>query len=126
MAKVGHIVCIIALVLLFCGARSYGAQVFTDEEKASTYNPRKVDTAPRKLKQDAPKIPFELKGQEGMIQVGFIIDEEGKTTAIRIVKSTNPVFNDVAIETVKKWKFKPALKDGKKVKVRLVVPLRFK
>ncbi len=112
--------------LLACAIAGYGAQVFSDEEKASTFNPRNVDTPPRPLRQDPPKIPYDLKGQQGMVQVGFIIDEEGKTIATRIVKSTNSVFNEVASETVKKWKFKPAIKDGRHVKVRLVVPLRFK
>lgn len=102
------------------------ADVFTDDEVATTVSMKEVDTMPKPVKQTAPEVPGELRGQTGTIQVGFLIDEKGNVVNPRIAKSTNDELNEIATKTVGTWKFKAAEKGGKPVPVRVIVPLRFK
>ena len=55
-----HVLAVLALMLFF--AQAYGAQVFTDEEKADSYNQQDVDTPPKSVQQEPAKVPYDLKG----------------------------------------------------------------
>ena len=56
----------------------------------------------------------------------FNVDADGKVGEPRVEKSTHPSFDKPAIEALKKWKFEPALRGGKRVACRMRVPIRFK
>jgi len=105
---------------------SMQAQDFNADEEATSVSIKDLDSPPKPEKQDKPSIPPALRKIKASIQVGFIIDESGNVVAPRIVKSTDDRLNDVALDCVAGWKFVPGEKDGNKVKVRVVVPLRFK
>lgn len=102
------------------------AEEFSADEEATSVSIKDLDSPPKPEKQDKPSIPPALRKIQASIQVGFIIDESGNVVAPRIVKSTDDRLNDVALDCVASWKFVPGEKDGNKVKVRVVVPLRFK
>lgn len=87
----------------------------------------KVDEPPAPLKTVKPTYPNELKrdGVEGLAAVSCVIDETGVVQSAKIVKSSNPGFERAALDAIVKWKFKPAKKDGKEVKVRVTIPFRF-
>ena len=55
-----------------------------------------------------------------------IVDEKGKVVQPKVKTTTNKKFNQAAITAIKQWKFKPAVKDGRRVKTRWVVPFNFK
>jgi protein TonB len=54
-----------------------------------------------------------------------VIDETGVVTTCSVAKSSNHDFDEAALAAVKKWKFKPAQKDGAAVKMKVTVPIRF-
>jgi protein TonB len=82
----------------------------------------KVDEAPSVTRSVSPDAQ---KGQAGLVAVICVIDEQGKVISTAISKSTNQVLDESALAAVKKWTFKPAKKDGKVVKVKVTIPLRF-
>lgn len=96
------------------------------EKWADALSIKAVDTKPVPIKQGPPIVPSSLKKAVGVIHVSFVIDVEGKVPSAKIVKSTNEDLNDVALETVKKWEFKPAMNVGVAIPVRAIVPVRFK
>lgn len=52
------------------------------------------------------------------VMVSFLVDHKGNVEIVKLIqKSKMKKLNSLIIETVKKWKFKPATKDNKKVKV---------
>lgn len=63
--------------------------------------------------------------QEGLVEVAVLIDEEGNAADTLIIKSTNNEFNDAAVQTVRKWKFKPSLLDNKPYKSVVNIPVEF-
>jgi protein TonB len=75
----------------------------------------------------APKYPDEMKriGTSGLVTVSCMIDEKGNVTEPKIVKASNDAFSEPAIEALKKWKFKPAKKDGEAIAIRVNIPVQF-
>lgn len=87
----------------------------------------KVDVNPVPMKTPPPIYPEALKreGGSGVVAVVIVIDEKGAVASAVVAKSSNSGLNEAAIEAVKKWKFKPAVKDGEKVKMRVTIPISF-
>lgn len=86
---------------------------------------KEVDTKPVPTVQVPPTVPAELVDQKGVIHLGFVIDTKGNVVEARVMKSTNEALNEVAVQTVSKWAFKPASNAGTATSVRAIVPIRF-
>ena len=80
------------------------------------------DEKPVPLHTIAPVAP---EGQTGLVAVLCIVDENGKVIDATVTKSTNPVLEKPALSAIQSWTFRPAMKDGKPVKVKVTVPVRF-
>jgi TonB family protein len=80
---------------------------------------RKNGKPPKIVKQPAPRYPSELarQGIMGAVAVAFIIDTRGEVARAEAIQSTNPGFNQAAIDAVKQWKFQPGELNGQKVNV---------
>jgi TonB family protein len=98
---------------------------FSEDEIANTFSAREVDVIPSALKQDQPVVPGNVKGISGKVFVGFIVDARGRVIAPRVIKSDNERLDEIALDCVFGWEFKPAQKEGTNVSVRVIVPLRF-
>jgi TonB family protein len=61
----------------------------------------------------------------GLVEWKLQIDEDGKIVESKIKKSLQPDCDKAALEALKSVKWKPALKDGKPVKVWVTVPVKF-
>jgi protein TonB len=92
-----------------------------DHEDAIT----KFDKPPVPTKTPPPTYPGALKGVNGMVALAVIIDEKGSVIDATVTKSSDPAFEDPSIAAVKRWKFKPAEKDGQAVKAKVTIPVRF-
>ena len=55
----------------------------------------------------------------------MILGSDGLPTNIQVTHSLGMGLDEKAIETVKKWKFQPAMKDGKPVRVLISVEVVF-
>jgi TonB family protein len=86
-----------------------------------------LDQVPRVISQDAPEYPFSLRlnGNKGEVLVEFTVDPDGTVSNPLVVKSSHPDFEAPAVEAILKWRFKPGMKDGHPVHVRLRVPVLF-
>lgn len=75
----------------------------------------------------APDFPDEMRRQHlnGIVMVSCQIDPEGHVQDPKVVKTTNDAFSEPAMAAVKKWKFKPAHRDGVAVAIRVTIPLKF-
>lgn len=74
-----------------------------------------------------PEYPADLKEAHvmGVVVVNFVVDEQGNVSEPTVQKSSNAGFEKPALEAVKKWKFKPARKDGVPVAKKVSVPIKF-
>lgn len=85
------------------------------------------DEPPMPMRTSAPNYPTQLKrdGITGMVSVSIVVNEKGEVQDAKVEKSSNPGFDQAAIDAVSKWKFKPAKKAGEPVAVKVVVPVKF-
>ena len=63
---------------------------------------------------------------EGVVTLAVVITSAGQTTQIRVLTSRGYGLDEKAIEAVRKWKFKPATKDGKPVSVEIALEIDFR
>jgi len=86
-----------------------------------------LDQPPRARSQPPPVYPFEQKrtGLGGEVVVSFRVDETGRVYTSQVVKSTAREFEEAALRAVDRWVFQPGMKDGKKVRFGMVVPIVF-
>jgi protein TonB len=75
----------------------------------------------------SPSFPNDLhdKGISGVVMVNVLIDQQGNPQDLKVARSSNSEFEGPALEALKKWKFKPAERDGSAVALRVVIPIRF-
>ena len=62
---------------------------------------------------------------EGYAMAEFIIDENGNVINVVIKQSSNPIFEKPTIDAIRRWKFTPGEKDGRKVKTRTRVKIPY-
>jgi TonB family protein len=53
------------------------------------------------------------------------ISAKGRVEVVRVLRSDEQAFEKSAVTTVKKWKFKPAEKDGHALPVQITVEMKF-
>lgn len=84
-------------------------------------------TPPKVISLVDPEYPYSLRmsGNRGEVTLEFVIDTKGEVRNPMIVQSTHPEFEAPAIEALLKWKFKPAVVDGRPVNTRMRQPIRF-
>ncbi len=61
----------------------------------------------------------------GNVEVYLWVDADGKPSHIRVVRGVGMGLDEKAVEAVRQYRFKPAMKDGKPVQVDLYVDVNF-
>ena len=80
------------------------------------------------LERIIPDYPSDarLRELEGSVVVETVIDEEGNPTEVRVVRGLLDSMDAAALEAVRKWRFQPATRHGKPVRVVFRVTVDFK
>lgn len=87
-----------------------------------------VDQPPRIIRRIDPLYPFAAKRKniQGKVTLRFIVTKEGRVIEPSVVKAEPPgIFDNSALKAILRWRFKPAIKDGKAVDVIIIAPLKF-
>lgn len=70
----------------------------------------------KQIKRSAPRYPAtELrKGKQAWVQVAYCIDENGTPQNVSVIESVgNNRFETAAVNSIKEWRFEPAMQNGK-------------
>ncbi len=62
----------------------------------------------------------------GIVVVSIIVDAQGNVRDIQVVKPLGLGLDEKAVETIRTWRFKPALRNGSPVPVRMLVEVSFR
>jgi len=95
---------------------------------ANIFDLASLDQKPVPTLRLPPTFPADMKraGISGEVLVAFIVDSEGNPRDAQVIRSTHREFEDEALRTILRWKFKPGRKGGVAVNTRNVqVPLGF-
>ena len=84
-------------------------------------------TAPRVIEDPKPEYSDEARKAkfEGTVVLWLIVDSSGKPRDLRVARSLGMGLDQKALEAVRLWKFKPAMKDGSPVSVEVNVEVNF-
>jgi len=129
----------LAVSLLFLPV--YGrAQTTTPPGSSSTASPAADDPAfaffqpvtkgikpPKATFSPDPKFPDLPADAEprGTVVMLIGVNAKGHVEPVRVLRSDEQAFETTAVATVKKWKFRPAQKDGRPVPVQITVEMKF-
>jgi len=61
----------------------------------------------------------------GVVTVGFVVDEKGNVIRARVIRGLGMGLDEKALEAVRQYRFKPAMENGKPVKVEVNVEVNF-
>ncbi|MFN7136116.1 MAG: energy transducer TonB [Thermomonas sp.] len=108
---------------------------------AATGNPATAPTAPAAaggsggnqaqpmpLSTPAPRYPQEAlrMGAGGTVQVRVTVTPDGRVDRLELAQgSGNRYLDRAALETVRRWTFRPAMRNGQPVQAVVVVPIQF-
>ena len=71
-----------------------------------------------------PDLPSDAE-PHGTVVMLVGVNAKGRVEAVRVLRSDEHAFETSAVNTVKKWKFHPAEKDGQAVPVQVTVEMKF-
>jgi TonB family protein len=85
-------------------------------------------TAPIPIYKPEPPYTDEARAAklEGTDVSSVVIDDSGSVADVQVVRRLGKGLDESAAQTLRTWKFKPALKDAKPVPVRVVVEVSFR
>ncbi len=86
----------------------------------SVHAPVLVYQVDPEFSEEARKAKF-----SGNVQVYLIVDEQGNPTHVRVVRGVGMGLDEKAVEAVRQYKFKPAMQNGKPVRVDLYIDVNF-
>ncbi len=94
------------------------------ENTAGTTIPDSKGLEPIKIqKADYPLLAAQ-KQLQGEVRVKVLVSETGDVESAKVI-SGDPILADSALNAVRRWKFKPFIRDGKPVKIYTEVPFDF-
>jgi protein TonB len=64
-------------------------------------------------------------GLGGRVTVRAVIAEDGSVDTVEVLASTNSLFNEAAVDAVRKWRYRPARMNGGPVRVYFSVVVDF-
>jgi protein TonB len=108
------------------GAGGWGAGV--EDSLLDAFDVSDLDRRPEAISQVAPAYPSELRKArvEGTVTLVFVLGEDGRVEDPRVESASRPEFERPALEAIRKWRFKPGMKDGEPVRTYLRLPMRFR
>jgi protein TonB len=87
-----------------------------------------VDAAPKAMSRAAMEYPKKARaaGIKGYVTLNLLINEQGSVETVTVLESQpQGVFDEVALNGIRGWKFQPARYQGKNVKVWAKQKVRF-
>jgi protein TonB len=97
-----------------------------DDDLDAVFSLNDLDQKPRVTYQPGPRLTRQLRSKgPAKVIVVFVVSEEGRVENPQVWKSDNPLFDRVALDSVKKWRFEPGKRSGKPVRFRFRVPIAF-
>lgn len=87
-----------------------------------------LEKRPEAVSQVAPVYPAELRKAkiEGAVTIVCLVSAQGRVEEAQVENSSRPEFEKPALDAIRKWKFRPGVKDGKDVATYLRYPFTFR
>jgi TonB family protein len=80
------------------------------------------------LNNEPPLYPLlaRSRGVEGLVELEIVVDREGKSKLVRVIKSSgHAILDESAEKAALGWRFIPAKDEGREVESKVVIPVEF-
>jgi protein TonB len=100
----------------------------TEAAQTDAFDVADLEKHPEPVSQVPPTYPPELRKAkiEGSVTLVFLLNEDGRVEDPRVENSSRPEFERPALEAIRKWRFRPGVKNGQAVRAYLRLPMRFR
>jgi len=97
-------------------------------QQQDAFDVSELEKRPEAISQVPPNYPNELRKAkiEGSVTLVFLLNEQGRVEDARIENSSRAEFEKPALDAIRKWKFRPGVKDGQPVRAYIRMPMRFR
>jgi hypothetical protein len=82
-------------------------------------------SAPILVKRTRPVVPHEKASLRGMAVVCGIVAYDGRIHTANTYRMIGNGLDEIALDTVKQWEFRPAMKEGKPVAAQVDLQIKF-
>jgi TonB family protein len=124
------LLCLMTVALAGCSHVNYAQRARSPLPEMRIAHKKAVDfdVPPKVLKGYRPAYPeAEARRREpGFVVIICTIGVDGKASDFDVETMTNPAFAFEAVQAIAKWRWAPALKDGKPVPQKVRVPMTFR
>ena len=99
------------------------------DDRPPVFDLVEVDRPPRPMVRMKPLYPMRARerGIEGIVRLRFVVDADGSVRDVEVVSSEpEGVFDRAAGAAAARWRFAPAVKDGRPVATRVRTAVRFR
>jgi len=92
-----------------------------------TWDLSELSKQPVAVSTPHPQYPFAMRsaGIEGTVVVDFVVDAQGNVLRPKALEGASREFADAAVEGLRRWHFRPGMKDGRAVMTHMQIPLVF-
>ena len=110
------------------GFGSIQAMTAAEAVQQDAFDVADLEKRPEAVSQVPPAYPAELRKAkiEGVVTLVFILGQDGRVEDPRIESSSRTEFEKPALEAIRKWRFRPGMKDGQAVRSYVRIPMRFR
>jgi TonB family protein len=99
------------------------------EQKAVELSLAEVSQPPLEIAAEEPKFPLTISknyaGKQGTAQISVLIDENGNVEGVKVLNDIPQDIRAIVVDTVQKWKYRPARQNNVRVKVWLPAEIKF-
>lgn len=120
-----------AIPMIQTAPKAGGLRAFGQDATANQDDPLRLlpgDTPPREMSRVFAEFSEEARrGRfEGVVIVSLVVSEEGQPTDLHVERSVGHGLDEKALEAVRQYQFKPAMRNGKPIAVRIRVEISFR
>lgn len=120
-----------AIPMIRTAPKAGGLGAFEQDASAVENDPlnlRPGDTPPRTINNVNAEFSEEARRDrfEGVVIVSLVVNEEGLPTDLLVERAAGHGLDEKALEAVRQYRFKPAMRAGKSVAVRIRVEISFR
>jgi periplasmic protein TonB len=110
------------------GFGMFGGAADSAGSALDTFDVSDLERRPEIVSSVPPQYPPELRKAkvEGAVTLVFVLDETGRVEDLRVENSSRAEFEKPALDAVRRWKFRPGMKDGEPVRTYMKLPIRFR
>ncbi len=115
---------LVSSILLFAQDSTKNGEILYEFHKAGENG----ITAPKAISMPQPEYTDQARRKKinGTVLFSLVVAADGTVRDPAVTRSLDRGLDKQALETVKKWKFQPATKDGQPVAVRIDVEVSFR